>query len=277
MSVNLDIKTVEGFGEEWSRFDQTGMSETELGEQFERYFAVFPWNDLPANAAGFDLGCGSGRWAKLMAKRVGKLHCIDASAEALKVAEKNLADAKNAEFHHASVAEIPLADNSMDFGYSLGVLHHIPDTAKGIESCVGKLKPSAPFLIYLYYAFDNRPAWFRVIWRVSDFFRRIICALPFGLKKIITDLIAVFIYFPFAKSARLLEKFGLNVDSFPLSVYRHHSFYTMRTDALDRFGTRLEQRFTQAQIREMMESGGLEKIRFSDGFPFWCAVGFKRF
>lgn len=276
MSVNIDIKTVEGFGEEWSRFDQSGMSETELNEQFERYFEVFSWNALPENAAGFDLGCGSGRWAKLMAKRVGKLHCIDASIEALNVAKKNLASLENVEFHHASVAEIPLPDNSMDFGYSLGVLHHIPDTAKGIESCVRKLKPSAPFLVYLYYAFDNRPAWFRLIWRISDFFRRMICALPFGLKKIITDLIAVFVYFPFAKSALLLEKIGLNVDSFPLSVYRHHSFYTMRTDALDRFGTRLEQRFSQVQINEMMQAAGLEKIKFSDGFPFWCAVGFKK-
>jgi len=276
MQTNVDIKTVEGFGEEWSRFDQTEMPETELNEQFERYFTVFPWNDLPENAVGFDLGCGSGRWAKVMAQRVGKIHCIDASEEALNVARTNLAEAKNVELHHASVAEIPLSDNSMDFGYSLGVLHHIPDTAQGIESCVRKLKPSAPFLIYLYYAFDNRPAWFRLIWKISDVVRRAICALPFGLKKIITDLIAVFVYFPLAKTAQLLEKFGLNVDAFPLSVYRHHSFYTMRTDALDRFGTRLEQRFTRAEISEMMNAAGLEKIKFSDGFPFWCAVGFKK-
>ena len=276
MSVNIDIKTVEGFGEEWSRFDQTGMSEIELNEQFERYFAVFPWDDLPDGAVGFDLGCGSGRWAKLMAQRVGKLHCIDASAEALNVAKKNLAEAQNAEFHHASVADIPLADGSMDFGYSLGVLHHIPDTAQGIKSCVRKLKPAAPFLVYLYYAFDNRPPWFRLIWKISDVFRRAICALPFGLKKIVTDFVAVFVYFPLAKTAQLLEKFGLNVEAFPLSVYRHHSFYTMRTDALDRFGTRLEQRFTRAEITGMMIEAGLENIKFSDGFPFWCAVGFKK-
>lgn len=276
MSVNLDIKTVEGFGEEWSRFDQTGMSEIELNEQFERYFSIFPWTVLPENAVGFDLGCGSGRWAKLTAKRVGKLHCIDAGAEALNVAMKNLAGLENVEFHHASVEAIPLADNSMDFGYSLGVLHHIPDTAKGIESCARKLKPSAPFLIYLYYAFDNRPAWFRLIWQVSDVFRRVICSLPFGLKKIVTDLIAVFVYFPLSRTAGLLEKFRMNVDSFPLSIYRHHSFYTMRTDALDRFGTRLEQRFTRAQINEMMQAAGLEKIKFSDSFPFWRAVGFKK-
>jgi len=49
----------------------------------------------------------------------------------------------------------------------------------------------------------------------------------------------------------------------------------MRTDSLDRFGTRLEQRFSAKQIREMMADSGLERISFSDEV-FWCAVGFRR-
>ena len=50
----------------------------------------------------------------------------------------------------------------------------------------------------------------------------------------------------------------------------------MRTDALDRFGTQLEQRFTKKQILEMMELAGLERINFSDAVPYWCAVGYKK-
>ena len=50
----------------------------------------------------------------------------------------------------------------------------------------------------------------------------------------------------------------------------------MRTDALDRFGTRLEQRFTQRQIKNMMEQAGLENIQFSSEVPFWCAVGYRK-
>jgi hypothetical protein len=50
----------------------------------------------------------------------------------------------------------------------------------------------------------------------------------------------------------------------------------MRTDALDRFGTRLEQRFSRIEIQQMMESAGLERIVFSEKNPFWCAVGFAK-
>lgn len=275
MNANLDLKTVEGFGDEWARFDQSELSVAELSGQFERYFKVFPWAELPSNAIGFDLGCGSGRWAKLAAPRVGRLHCIDASSEALDVARRNLAGLKNVEFHNASVDAIPLADGTMDFGYSLGVLHHIPKTGDAIEACTIKLKPGAPLLLYLYYAFDNRPAWFRLAWRISDFFRRGIAGLPFSLKKVVTDLIAIFIYLPMATISRIIERLGVDVDVIPLSTYRRHSFYTMRTDALDRFGTRLEQRFTRDQIRSMMTNAGLERIVFSDETPYWCAVGFR--
>ena len=49
----------------------------------------------------------------------------------------------------------------------------------------------------------------------------------------------------------------------------------MRTDALDRFGTRLEHRMTRPQIKAMMEAAGLRDIRFSEAVPFWCAEGRK--
>lgn len=272
---NVDKQVVADFGDEWARFDQSGVADQELRALFEEYFSVFPWDTLPPEASGFDLGCGSGRWAKFVASRVGKLHCVDPAGSALAVARRNLACHANCEFHQATVDELPFADASMDFGYSLGVLHHVPDTLGGIADCVRKLRQGAPFLLYLYYAFDNKPLWFKGIWRVSDLLRRVISRLPSGPKALVTNGIAVLAYLPLSRAARLLEKAGLNVESFPLSAYRDKSFYTLRTDARDRFGTRLEQRFSRDHIQAMMIAAGLKDIRFRDGTPYWCAVGFK--
>jgi SAM-dependent methyltransferase len=271
---NIDEKTVASFGDEWSRFDQSGMTTAEAQKAFSEYFAVFPWSDLPANAEGFDMGCGSGRWARFVAPRVTRLNCIDPSA-AIDIARKSLKGHANVVFLQSSVDNAGLAAGSQDFGYSLGVLHHVPDTAAAIRSCVTLLKPGAPLLLYLYYAFDNRPVWFRVLWRVSDGFRRIVHRLPAGLKHGVTDAIAAIVYWPLARLSDVLEKIGLGVHGIPLSYYRNHSFYTMRTDARDRFGTPLEQRFTRMGIEEMMRAAGLVHIRFSEGAPYWCAVGIK--
>ena len=78
---------------------------------------------------------------------------------------------------------------------------------------------------------------------------------------------------PLARLGRLLDRRGVDVERVPLSYYRDRSFYTMRTDAYDRFGTRLEQRFTADQIRSMMAAAGLRDVVVSPGVPYWCAVG----
>jgi SAM-dependent methyltransferase len=273
---NADARTVAGFGDEWTRFDQSGMSRDEQRAVFDLYFEHMPWSELPQNPVGFDAGCGSGRWADLVAPRVGLLHCVDASGEALAVARRKLAPHPNCRLHEASVSAMPLADGTMDFGYSLGVLHHIPDTAAGIRACAAKLKPGAPLLLYLYYAFDNRPAWFRRVWQVSNVARQVIQQMPYPLRYGTSQVIAASVYYPLARTAKALGTLGLNVSNVPLSAYRDRSFYAMRTDALDRLGTPLEQRFTRDQICEMMEAAGLERIVFGDKEPFWCAVGRKR-
>lgn len=273
---NLDANVVRDFGSEWSRFDQSDLSATDRAEIFNDYFHIFPWVVLPSKAIGADIGCGSGRWAALVAPRVGHLHLVDPSGDALLVAQKNLANMASTSFHQASVDNLPFDEGSLDFAYSLGVLHHVPDTSEAIKSISRILKPGAPFLIYMYYAFDQRPWWFRILWRFSDLIRRGISILPAGVKKICCDIIALTIYFPLARAAWLLDQMGILPDAWPLAYYRNRTYYVLRTDALDRFGTRLEHRFTRLEIEGMLNEADFERVQFSDRQPFWCAVGFKR-
>jgi SAM-dependent methyltransferase len=273
--MNADPKTVAAFGEEWSYFPQTAIDRDERERAFDAYFSIFPWHLLPPNARGADVGCGSGRWAAMVAGRVAKLHLIDASAAALEVARGAFTATTNVEFHHASVDAMPLENASLDFAYSLGVLHHVPDTASAIRSIAAKLKTGAPFLIYLYYAFDNRPAWYRMLWSVTNTMRRVISKTPFIVRLAISSALATLVYLPLAGTAALLERKGILRANWPLGYYRDKSFYTMRTDALDRFGTRREHRFSRAEIRVMLESAGFVDITFSEAAPYWCAVGFK--
>jgi SAM-dependent methyltransferase len=274
---NQDGKTVAGFGDEWERFDQSELDPSEHLVLFNKYFDIFPWHALSPNSTGFDMGCGSGRWAKVIADRVGTLHCLDPSS-ALAVARKNLSDKHNCIFHNGGVGDAILPLSSMDFGYSLGVLHHVPNTQQGINECVSFLKPGAPFLIYLYYSFDNRPVWFRVLWKTSELIRKVVSKLPHSSRYWASQLIALLVYWPLAKFAWLAQQIGFNdkfCDVLPLGAYRNLSFYTMRTDALDRFGTQLEQRFSRLQIESMLKRAGLVDIKFSHNIPYWCAVGFK--
>src|SRR5271156_5430405 len=210
---NLDPKVTRGFGQEWSTFrqDEDHLPSDQRAKIFDDYFHIFPWHLLPpGGGVGIDVGCGTGRWATLIAPRVAHLHLLDASPEALAVARQNLSLAKNVSYHANSVAEMPVASNSLDFAYSLGVLHHVPDTQVAIAAIAGKLKPGAPFLIYLYYAFDNRPTWYRVLWRATNLVRLIISRLPHALRLAVSQIIATLIYWPLARTARVLSSLGLS-------------------------------------------------------------------
>ena len=272
---NYDKKTVQSFGEEWEDFDQSKVPKSELTNLFNNYFKIFPWNKLSKNSVGYDMGCGSGRWAKFVSSKAGHLHCIDPS-RAIFVAKRNLKTKKNITFHKSFIENVKLKKNSMDFGYSLGVLHHVPDTQKAINKCVHLLKHNAPFLVYIYYSLDNRPFWVKIIWNFSNILRFFISRLPRILKFIVADLIALLIYFPISRFYLLLKIFKIKSKNLPLLFYSNLSFYTIRTDARDRFGTPLEKRFSKSEIKTMMKRAGLEKIKFSNKAPYWIALGFKK-
>jgi hypothetical protein len=99
--------------------------------------------------------------------------------------------------------------------------------------------------------------------------------MPHPVRFAASQVLAIAIYWPLSRLALVLEKLGMSVDSVPLAYYRDKSLYVLRTDALDRFGTRLEKRFTKTEVEQMMRSAGLERIIFSDKRPYWVAVGLK--
>ena len=273
---SIDQKVIKDFGDEWVSFDQSSIKNEDLVKAFDQYFQIFPKKFLNKNMEGFDMGCGSGRWSKIIAPLVKKLNCIDPSLEALNVAKKNLINHSNINFHNKGVNEKILEHDSQDFGYCLGVLHHITDTQEGIKSCYNLLKKNSPFLLYLYYRFDNKPYWFKIIWKLSDYIRKLISKLPFRLKKIITFLIALTIYFPLARFAKFLNSINVNISNFPLSDYKDKTFYFMATDSLDRFGTKLEKRFTKKEITEMLVKAGFVDISFSEDIPYWVVLAWKK-
>jgi len=272
---NVDWDVVTDFGTEWEEFQFDSYDLDILKETWNQYFDIFPWEDIPENAEGFDMGCGSGRWAQFVISKVGRLNCIDPSS-AIHVAESNLNKYDNAFFFKETVEECSLENESQDFGYSLGVLHHIPDTQKAIKDCAIKLKKGAPFLLYLYYDFEDKPALFKFIWKLTNLLRlKVISKLPPKTKKVICGFIAISIYFPFAKFSKLLEILGFNVENIPLSDYRNKSFYIMNNDSLDRFGTKLEQRFSKKDITNMLIDAGFDKVKFSDNTPYWTCISYK--
>ena len=276
--ANKDDIVIADFGEEWEKFSE--FSESDLTTVGISYFSLLQKTNISKTSCALDIGCGTGRWAYYLSDKVKFIEAIDPS-KAVYTAGKMLSTRDNVRVSQCDLDNIPFAENSFDLVYSLGVLHHIPDTPKAINKSVSFVKPGGVFLVYLYYALDNRGPLFKALFHFSNLFRWGISRLPRRLKLLICDLIALTIYVPLVGLSKLIKRLnpkGKLWRKIPLSVYAIHdnSFNILRNDALDRFGTRLEQRFTRKEIKELLENAGLLNIQFSENPPYWVAMGNRK-
>lgn len=271
---NIDKKVVEEFGEEWTKFNE--FSENDIQFAGTKYFDIIDDTMVNKQTYGIDIGCGTGRWSKFLSGRAGFIEAVDPS-NAIFQAAKVLNNINNVRLTKASIDTLPFSDETFDFGMSVGVLHHIPDTQQAMKDCVKKIKTGGFFYVYLYYNLDKRGRFFAILFKLSDILRKIICKLPPKIKRWVCDFIAVVLYMPLVILTRVLIFLGFRKLALrmPLSDYAARSFFIIRNDALDRFGTRLEQRFSEAEVIELMQNAGLSNIIVSKNIPFYHAIGKK--
>ena len=270
---NLDQQVIDSFGHEWSAFDYAE-SETDdaLDTQFLAYCTPLDLTQFNSKSSvAADFGAGSGRWASRLLPHFSLVYALEPSDGANKVLKNKFSKESRMTILQETVGANSIPPRSLDLAMSLGVLHHIPDTGLAIKDVASKIKAGGVFLCYLYYKLENKPLYYRGLFWTSNSLRWVISRLPYALRKLIARVIAALIYLPLARTAKLLSSAGNNVSNFPLHHYANMPFVMLQNDALDRFGTRLEQRFSKKEITEMLGNADfdLSTLKFSDVEPFW--------
>lgn len=271
---NIDKAVVKTFGEEWLKFKD--YSDEEIRSVAIMYFDILNEKIINKNTYALDIGCGTGRWTKYLADKIGFIEAIDPS-DAVFAADELLKNVENVRITKAATETIPFNDETFDFAMSIGVLHHIPNTQNAMIDCVKKLKKGGYFYCYLYYNLENRGFIFNVLFWLSNLLRKVVSKLSPGYKKNVCDVLAVILYMPFVFLSRFFNFLGFKklAKDIPLSDYADKTFFIIRNDSLDRFGTTLEQRFSKQQVIELMENSGLKNIVVSPASPYYHAVGEK--
>ena len=270
---NLDQGVIDGFGHEWAAFDYAETKTTEaLDAQFVAYCTPLDLEqfDLATSVAG-DFGAGSGRWSSRLAPYFSRVYALEPSDGASQVLRNKFVGNSKIVVLQETVGVNSIPPASLDLAMSLGVLHHIPDTALAIKDVSRSIKPGGVFLCYLYYNLENKPAYYKLIFKGVNIVRRIISASPQKVRRLSATVIAAVVYWPLARLSKVFSKIGRNTSNLPLHHYAGMPFVMLANDALDRFGTSLEQRFSKAEITEMLCAADfdLTTLKFSEIEPFW--------
>jgi SAM-dependent methyltransferase len=270
---NIDQGVIDSFGHEWATFDYGETETTEaLNNQFDAYCAPIELRQFdPKNSIAGDFGAGSGRWASRLVPYFSLVYALEPSDGASKVLKDKFSNEAKIVVLQETVGANSIPLESLDLAMSLGVLHHIPDTGRAIKDVSLRIKPGGMLLCYLYYSLENKPFFYKLIFKVVNTVRQVVSLLPQRIKRIVCSSIAAVIYWPLARFSKLINKLGMNTSNIPLHHYADMPFVMLANDALDRFGTSLEQRFSKAEITEMLALAGFDisTLRFSEIEPFW--------
>jgi len=270
---NANYRLIEDFGDEWQRFNfLDGKSNQDLDRQFTAYTSILDFDLFKNNnALVVDIGAGSGRWTERLLPYFSNIVAIEPSNKAVEILKKRFHGDNRVKIEKATVKHNSIMDNSADLIISLGVLHHLPNTQEALIDCFRKVKPGGYLLCYLYYNLENKSAIYRTVFHLSNFLRTIISRLPKRIKILVCYLIALTIYWPMAKISKVATKFGVDNSNLPLHQYADFPFVFLKNDALDRFGTRIENRFSKVEIEYMLEQAqfNIRTLKFSESEPFY--------
>jgi len=261
-SKNFESERVRfSFGKEWSRYNKIL---PEHKKEFEKYFNMIDLNELKGKRV-CDLGCGIGRFSYFLKDVAREIICIDFS-EAIFVARNNLAKYNKFLFFMADLRKLPFVEDFADFIFSLGVLHHLSENA--LDE-LRKLKRFSPkILVYLYYNFDNRPVYFKLIIRIVALIRKMFSKIKIEFFRLYFSKVgAIFIYYPFILLGKILKPFSF-ASYIPLyDSYFDKSIKRIEQDVYDRFFTPIEQRFSKKEILNLKDT--FSEIIISENHPYW--------
>lgn len=252
--AELRRRTAESFAYEWEHFG-------DLRPEWERNFREYLRPHQPESLRGrllLDVGAGSGRHSYEAHRLGARVVAVDVG-EAIHVARRNLPD--DVVTVQADAEELPFEDAAFDLVMAIGVLHHLPDPRRALNSLARLIRPGGYIHIYVYWI-PLHP-WHRYLLRLVAAARRVTTRMPRPLLRALCYPVAAAVTAVFVLPHRLFRRIqplhGI-ADVLPLRAYADYPFEVCVNDQFDRFAAPREWRFSAEEVKMMLCDAGFTDI-----------------
>lgn len=217
--------------------------------------------------AGIDAGSGMGDDTEYLLRRFPAMTLISLDISlGVNSTYQKVKHLQNAHVARASVLQLPLKDQSVDFIYSYGVLHHTSNPQGGFNEFCRVIRKEGRVILYLYE--DHARNYVkRMAIRLTSVIRKITVRIPPPILHAFCRFLSPLVVVLFSWPARLLRRFS---KSCPFAEKMPFNFGTslgsLTGDLYDRFSAPQEYRFSKEAVREWYRQGGLRDIQV-DHFP----------
>lgn len=265
---DAERRTIRSYSYQWRKFK----------EMFPHWEDVFLESIKPIDRTffpgkvGLDGGCGFGRSLFYSAGFGAEMIGLDLS-EAIEAARENTSHLPNVHLVQGDIFNPPVKRSSLDFVYSIGVLHHLPEPKTGFLSLSRLLKPGAPMFVWVYLRGRGRQI------KAFTAMRAVSTRMPLKALNAVCLGLAIAQFGAFILPRKILSTLGAAQlgAKIPFSDYTRYPFRALHTDWVDGLSVPLVNYYKPYEIAEWYREGGFERVRI-DPESEWNgrALGYRR-
>jgi SAM-dependent methyltransferase len=257
----LQAQTISDFGAQWTSFQDNPGYYASL-ELFEDIFAPLLKAEEISGQRVAEIGSGTGRIVNmLLAAGAGKVLALEPSA-AYQVLKKNVHD-RRVTFLQATGDQLP-ATADLDYVFSIGVLHHIPDPAPAVAAAYRALQPGGRIAIWLYGKEGNR--------LLLTFLRPLRLTMK-RLPDVPLWAIVWLLYLPLLAYMSLCRVLPLPLHCYLARVLGRFDPAVRRLVIYDQLNPAYAKYYTRAEARELLAAAGFVDIRLHHRHGYsWTVV-----
>ena len=265
MTNNIKKDSIKDFGNQFKYYNK--IDDYWGGEEILKDI-VYPFNlGLIKDQIICEIGVGSGRILKNLIKlSPKKIYAIEPS-EAIEVAKKNNKHSKVEILFKKHSGQMINFRNEIDYIFSIGVIHHIPEAEIVCKKIYESLKPKGKFIIWVYGKEGNELYLF-----VFNNLRKLTRLMPDKLLNLFSVFLNLFlsVYIFFCKYLNLpLKKYMIN-------VLKKCSFEKRKYIIFDQLNPSYSKYYTKQDVETLLTKSGFKKFEIFNRHQYsWTAIAEK--
>jgi SAM-dependent methyltransferase len=258
-------QTIKDFGNQWLRYRDNEGYYGSL-ELFEDILSPFLTPDAIKDCKVAEIGSGTGRIVNMLLA-AGAKHVIAVEpSDAFEVLCRNIPSPEKVTCLKITGDQLPSYGN-LDYIFSIGVLHHIPDPNPVVEAAFNALQPGGHFFIWLY-GREGNGLYLALLEPLRTLTRR----LPdFALAALIE-----MIYWPLVVYIKLCYILPLPLRGYMVSIFQKMAPRKRRLIIYDQLHPSYAKYYNRFEAEKLLLVGKFENVRSHHRHGYsWTVIGTK--